>query len=326
MAGGPVTTVHPVDDRGRADVARDRHGPGPARHRRLPHAGRRHRAQRPALAGALRPAGPRPVLGAAPHRVPRPTGPGPHQEGVPQDRASPRRTCAAAGSSAGARRPCSSSTAAGSSATTSASSTRTTRAWTPSRTSSACTTSTTSPSSRSPTSSSAACSTRCPSHATLVVTADHGQVHVGDNWIPLHPLREMFKFCRGGGPLPVPLREQGCGGRAARSRARRVRRPGVGVLPRPAPRRGLARPGPGHRVDPAAGRRRDPGAPRARRLRGPGPAERGQPRRRPRLAHRRRDVRPPPRRPRPGDRADGLPEDDRPAWIGSGRVGAPRLP
>jgi hypothetical protein len=38
-----------------------------------------------------------------------------------------------------------------------------------------------------------------PSHATLVVTADHGQVHVGDNWIPLHPLREMIKQCAGEG-------------------------------------------------------------------------------------------------------------------------------
>ena len=36
-----------------------------------------------------------------------------------------------------------------------------------------------------------------PGHATLVVTADHGQVHVGDSWIPLHPLREMFKYCAG---------------------------------------------------------------------------------------------------------------------------------
>lgn len=38
-----------------------------------------------------------------------------------------------------------------------------------------------------------------PSHATLVVTADHGQVHVGDRWIPLHPLREMYKLCAGEG-------------------------------------------------------------------------------------------------------------------------------
>lgn len=38
-----------------------------------------------------------------------------------------------------------------------------------------------------------------PEHATLVVTADHGQVHVGDRWIPLHPLREMFKYCAGEG-------------------------------------------------------------------------------------------------------------------------------
>ena len=81
---------------------------------------------------------------------------------------------------------------------------------------------------------------------------------------PAAPAARDVQVLRGGGTLPVPLREQGRGGRAARSGARRVRRPGLGVLARPAPRRGLARPGAGHRVDPAPDRRRDPGAARAR--------------------------------------------------------------
>ncbi|HEY3722030.1 MAG TPA: alkaline phosphatase family protein [Acidimicrobiia bacterium] len=38
-----------------------------------------------------------------------------------------------------------------------------------------------------------------PAHATLVVTADHGQVHVGDSWVPLHPLRELYRYCAGEG-------------------------------------------------------------------------------------------------------------------------------
>ena len=77
------------------------------------------------------------------------------------------------------------------------------------------------------------------------------------------PAARDVQVLRGGGPLPLPLREQGRGGRAARGRPRRVRRPGVGVLPRPAARRGLARPGTGHRVDPAPGRRRHPRPARA---------------------------------------------------------------
>jgi hypothetical protein len=38
-----------------------------------------------------------------------------------------------------------------------------------------------------------------PEHATLVVTADHGQVHVGDGWLALHPLKDMYRFCAGEG-------------------------------------------------------------------------------------------------------------------------------
>ena len=92
-----------------------------------------------------------------------------------------------------------------------------------------------------------------PSHATLVVTADHGQVHVGDNWVPLHPLREMFKYCAGEGRFRYLYANKGAASRAARSRARRVRGPGLGVLARPAARRGMARPGPRSSPRSAAG-------------------------------------------------------------------------
>ena len=50
-----------------------------------------------------------------------------------------------------------------------------------------------------------------PSHATLVVTADHGQVHVGDSWIPLHPLREMYRFAAGEGRFRYLYAQQGRG-------------------------------------------------------------------------------------------------------------------
>ncbi len=50
-----------------------------------------------------------------------------------------------------------------------------------------------------------------PSHATLVVTADHGQVHVGDSWIPLHPLREMYKFAAGEGRFRYLYAAKGAG-------------------------------------------------------------------------------------------------------------------
>ena len=54
-------------------------------------------------------------------------------------------------------------------------------------------------SSRSPTSSSAGCSTRCPPEAALLVTADHGEVHVGDDWHDLTPLGGLVRGCSGEG-------------------------------------------------------------------------------------------------------------------------------
>ena len=50
-----------------------------------------------------------------------------------------------------------------------------------------------------------------PSHATLVITADHGQVHVGDRWTSLHPLREMVKFCAGEGRFRYLYANKGAG-------------------------------------------------------------------------------------------------------------------
>ena len=58
-----------------------------------------------------------------------------------------------------------------------------------------------------------------PSHATLVVTADHGQVHVGDNWIPLHPLREMFKYCAGEGRFRYLYANKGAAAELLEARA-----------------------------------------------------------------------------------------------------------
>ena len=82
-----------------------------------------------------------------------------------------------------------SSTAAASSRRASRSSTRTTRASTRSRTSSACTTRSTPPSSRPPTGSSATLLDALPADAALLVTADHGQVHLGARaWIDARAL------------------------------------------------------------------------------------------------------------------------------------------
>ena len=99
-----------------------------------------------------------------------------------------------------------------------------------------------------------------PSHATLVVTADHGQVHVGDNWLQLFPLRDMYRYCAGEGRFRYLYAERGAVPALLEAARGRVRQGSVGVLPGPAARRGLARPRPGDRLDPAAGRRRDPRA------------------------------------------------------------------
>ena len=172
------------------------------------------------------------------------------RSGSSDDRASPRRTCAACGSSAGARCRRSSSTAAASSTAGE----RFVYAYYPGvdtvahefglhdeyfrgelrvrrR-------------ARRPAARRAAAIA-----PTLVVTADHGQVHVGgDGQVELHPRRAARRRLRGRGPLPLPLRARGARRpSSARRPARRVRRPGLGLLPGPAARRGLARPGPGDR-------------------------------------------------------------------------------
>ena len=87
-------------------------GLAPAQHGVLGYRMRRRRrgAQRAALDGPRR-ASARPVRRAAPHRVPRPRGPGRHQVRVPQQRASRKRTSAAPRSSAGTPPRRSSSTA-----------------------------------------------------------------------------------------------------------------------------------------------------------------------------------------------------------------------
>jgi hypothetical protein len=48
-----------------------------------------------------------------------------------------------------------------------------------------------------------------PSHAALVVTADHGQVHVGDAWVSLSPLDGLFRYCAGEGRFRYLYAERG---------------------------------------------------------------------------------------------------------------------
>jgi hypothetical protein len=48
-----------------------------------------------------------------------------------------------------------------------------------------------------------------PRDAALVVTADHGQVNVGDAWLPLTPLDGMFRFCAGEGRFRTLFAERG---------------------------------------------------------------------------------------------------------------------
>jgi hypothetical protein len=50
-----------------------------------------------------------------------------------------------------------------------------------------------------------------PAHAALVVTADHGQVHVGDAWIRLDPLAGLFRYCAGEGRFRYLYAERGAG-------------------------------------------------------------------------------------------------------------------
>lgn len=48
-----------------------------------------------------------------------------------------------------------------------------------------------------------------PSHAALVVTADHGQVHVGDAWLSLDPLTDLYRYCAGEGRFRYLFAERG---------------------------------------------------------------------------------------------------------------------
>ena len=204
-----------------------------ARPRRLPHARRRRRAER-ASWQVERPAPARPVRRAAAHAVPRAARcPVVTKSGVPQDAASRERTSAAAGSSAGTRCRRSSSTAAASSRRGSRSSTRTTRASTRSRTSSACTTASTTRSSRSPTALVGDLLDALPAHAALLVTADHGQVHLdADAWIELGAARASSSTqCAGDGRFRYLYARPGAAAELLAAARERARRPARGCAP-----------------------------------------------------------------------------------------------
>ena len=83
-----------------------------------------------------------------------------------------------------------------------------------------------------------------PEDTALLVTADHGQVNLGqESWIGLGALDSMIDAVRGRRALPLSPRAR----RRREGPPRRSRRSGgrsrVGLLARPAVRRGLARPG-----------------------------------------------------------------------------------
>ena len=72
-----------------------------------------------------------------------------------------------------------------------------------------------------------------PAGAALLVTADHGQVDVGDRMIQPDPRPARHgRDAVGRGPVPVVARPAGCDRRAAGRRRRAVRRRGVGRHPR----------------------------------------------------------------------------------------------
>lgn len=50
-----------------------------------------------------------------------------------------------------------------------------------------------------------------PERTALLVTADHGQVHVGDAWISLDPLRDLFRYCAGEGRFRYLFAGRGAG-------------------------------------------------------------------------------------------------------------------
>ena len=85
----------------------------------------------------------------------------------------------------------------------------------------------------------ATCSTRCPRDATLLVTADHGQVHLErDDWIELPELAAAGRRDGRRRSLPLPVRAARAPRRSSLGRARELaRRPRVGVVARRAARR-----------------------------------------------------------------------------------------
>ena len=284
------------------DLDRDRARAGPARDPRLPHARRRRRAERAALVGAGQRPPARPVRRAAPHRVPRPAGPGRDQVGVPRRPASPQahlrggrfvgwHTTAALVEHCVAR-----------SRRASDSSTRTTRVSTRSRTSSGCTTRVWRRELAAADALVGALLDALPERAALLVTADHGQVHLEpESWIAIPDLAPMTTAMAGDGRFRYLYARKGAAREllaAARDQVgdaawvwSRAEVLDEGLLGDGRDRQ-RARP---HR------RRRARGARRGR-VRRSGAAERGAAALGPRLAHRRRDARPPRRRgrPRPG--------------------------
>ena len=81
-----------------------------------------------------------------------------------------------------------------------------------------------------------------PDRAALLVTADHGQVDVGDRVVK--PSASLLSLCAHAvrrGPVPVVPRQARRGDRVAGGGVGRVRRFGLGDVPRPADRRRVVR-------------------------------------------------------------------------------------
>ena len=185
------------------------------------------RAQRPALAASPTAAARPTRSGAAPHRVPRPPGPGGDARRSSARPGSPRRTCAAAGSSAGARpsvlvEHCRRLVGRGE---------RFVYAYYPGVDTVAHEFGLHDEYFRAELAFADELVGRLldalpaarDARSSPPTTA---QVHVGDDWIDAHAARaSSYAVLRGRGPVPLPLREQGRAPTScSRPRARRVRR------------------------------------------------------------------------------------------------------
>ena len=138
------------------------------------------------------------------------------------------------------------------------------------------------------------CSTRCPTTPRCVVTADHGQVHVGpDGWLGLAPLRRLVEAYAGDGRFRYLHAQPGAAAELARGRARSSTARDAWVLPREELLdEGWLGPDPVRRDLPARRRRRARGPRRRRRSSTRRCPYEASLRRRPRVAHRRRDAGP----------------------------------